>query len=82
VTLVSVLSELSEYGWKMVPWGLEPSVWLSRREQREKEHSVWLVNRQEKMLIQFKSNAATQHAQFVLVSYYRLSARHGQPVTP
>ena len=40
----------------------------------------WLVNRQEGMLIQIKPDAPTQHAQFVLVSYYRLSARIGQPV--
>ena len=40
----------------------------------------WLINRQEGMLIQIKPDAATQHAQFVLVSYYRLSARLGQPV--
>ena len=40
----------------------------------------WLVNQQEGSLIQIKPDAATQHAQFVLVSYYRLSARLGQPV--
>ena len=40
----------------------------------------WLLNRQEGMLIQIKPDAATQHAQFVLVSYYRLSARLGKPV--
>ena len=40
----------------------------------------WLVNRQERTLIQIKPDAATQHAQFVLVSYYRLSAHLGQPV--
>ena len=40
----------------------------------------WLVNRQEGMLLQIKPDAATQHAQFVLVSYYRLSARLGKPV--
>ena len=40
----------------------------------------WLVNRQEGMLIKIKLDAATQHAQFVLVSYYRLSARLGQSV--
>ena len=32
------------------------------------------------MLIKIKLDAATQHAQFVLVSYYRLSARLGQSV--
>ena len=32
------------------------------------------------MLIQIKPDAPTQHAQFVLVCYYRLSARLGQPV--
>ena len=40
----------------------------------------WLVNRQEGMLILIKADAATRHAQFVLVSYYRLSARLGKPV--
>ena len=50
----------------MVPEGLEPWVRLSRREQG--------------MLIQIKTDAATRHAQFVLVSYYRLSARLGQPI--
>ena len=40
----------------------------------------WLINRQERMLIQIKPDTPTQHAQFVLVSYYRLSARLGQPV--
>ena len=36
-----------------------------------------LVNRQEGMLLQIKPDTPTQHAQFVLVSYYRLSARLG-----
>ena len=40
----------------------------------------WLVNRQEGTLIQIKPDSATQHAQFVLVSYYRLSERIGKPV--
>ena len=40
----------------------------------------WLINRQERMLIQIKPDKPTQHAQLVLVSYYRLSARLGQPV--
>ena len=40
----------------------------------------WLVNGHEGMLLQIKPDAATQHAQFVLVSYYRLSARLGKPV--
>ena len=40
----------------------------------------WLVNRQERMLIQIKPDKPTQHAQLVLVSYYRLSARLGKPV--
>ena len=40
----------------------------------------WLVNRQEGMLLQIKPGAPMQHAQYVLVSYYRLSARLGQPV--
>ena len=31
------------------------------------------------MLIQIKANAATRHAQFVLVSYYPLSALLGKP---
>ena len=39
-----------------------------------------LVNKQEGMLLQIKPDTPTQHAQFVLVSYYRLSARLGQPV--
>ena len=50
---------------------------------RHKEKSNgegWLFNRQEGMLIQIKPDAATQHAQFVLVSHYRLSARIGKPV--
>ena len=50
---------------------------------RHKEKSNgegWLFNRQEGMLIQIKPDAATQHAQFVLVSYYRLSVRLGKPV--
>jgi hypothetical protein len=59
---------------------LEPKVWLSRREQREKEHSVCQVNRQEGMLIQFKPDAATQHTQSVLVSYDLLSAWLWKPV--
>ena len=40
----------------------------------------WLINQQERMLIQIKPDAQTQHAQFVLVSYNRLSARIGKPV--
>ena len=63
----------------MVPEDLEPWVQLSRREQRKKEHSVWLMNRQEGMLILIKADAATRHAQFVLVSYYPLSALLGKP---
>ena len=50
---------------------------------RHKEKSNgegWLFNRQEGMLIQIKPDAATQHAQFVLVIYYCLSARLGKPV--
>ena len=39
----------------------------------------WLLNRQEGTLIQIKPDKPTQHAQFVLVSYYRLSARLAQP---
>ena len=39
-----------------------------------------LVNKQEGMLLQIKPDTPTQHAQFVLVSYYRLSARLGQPI--
>ena len=41
----------------------------------------WLVNSQEGMLLQIKPDAPTQHAQFLLVSYYRLSARLGQPIS-
>jgi hypothetical protein len=40
----------------------------------------WLVNRQEGTLIQIKPDSATQHAQFVLVRYYHLSALLGQPI--
>ena len=40
----------------------------------------WLVNRQKGILIQIKRDAAKQHAQFVLVSYYRLTTRLGQPI--
>ncbi|QNI89412.1 DUF1651 domain-containing protein [Synechococcus sp. ROS8604] len=40
----------------------------------------WLVNRQEGMLSQIKPDTPTQHAQFVLASYYHLSARLGQPI--
>ena len=32
------------------------------------------------MLIQINADAATQNAHFVLVSYYRLTARLGRPV--
>ena len=64
----------------MVPEDLEPSVRLIRREQRKKKHSVWLMNRQEGMLIQIKTDAATQHEKFVLESYYSLSARLGKPI--
>ncbi|WP_255445281.1 DUF1651 domain-containing protein [Synechococcus sp. ROS8604] len=39
-----------------------------------------MVNRQEGMLLQIKPDTATQHAQFFLVSYWRLSARLGKPV--
>ena len=41
----------------------------------------WLVYRQEEMLIQIKPDKPTRQAQLVLVSYYRLSARLGQPVS-
>ena len=37
----------------------------------------WLVNRQEGMLLQIKPDAPTQHAQFVLVSYYPLISTAG-----
>ena len=40
----------------------------------------WLLNRQEEMLIQIKPDSATKHAQFVLLSYYRLSARLGKSI--
>ena len=42
---------------------------------------VWLVNRQEGMLLQIKPDKPTQHAQFVLVNYYRLSARLDKPIS-
>ena len=64
----------------MVPEDLEPWVQLSRRELRKKEHSVWLMNRQEEMLIQIKADAATRHAQYIPVSDYPLSARLGKPI--
>ena len=64
----------------MVPEDLEPWVQLSRREQRKKEHSVWLMNRQEGMLIQIKADAATRHAQYIPVSDYPLSARLWKPI--
>ena len=41
---------------------------------------VWLVNRHEGMLIQLKADAATRHAQYILVSDYPLSARLGKPI--
>ena len=52
----------------MVSEGLELWVWLSSREQSEKQRVVCLVNRQDGMLIQIKLDAATQHASFVLLS--------------
>jgi hypothetical protein len=64
----------------MVPEDLEPWVWLSKREKRKKKLSVCLVNRQEGMLIQIKTDAATRHAQYIPVSYYPLSARLGKPI--
>ena len=69
-------------------WTTQPSqtalMWQQQPDYaRYKEKSNgegWLVNQQEGMLLQIKPYAPTQHAQFVLVSYYRLSARLGQPV--
>ena len=64
----------------MVPEGLEPWFQLSSRERRKKKLMVWLVNRHEGMLIQLKADAATRHAQYILVSDYPLSARLGKPI--
>ncbi|QNI88651.1 hypothetical protein SynROS8604_02020 [Synechococcus sp. ROS8604] len=36
--------------------------------------------RQEGIFIQIKADAATRHAQYILVSYYPLSARLGKPI--
>ncbi|MFL2512806.1 MAG: hypothetical protein ACJ0GY_06960 [Synechococcus sp.] len=60
----------------LVMWQQQPD--YARYEEKSNGEG-WLVNRQEGMLIQIKPDAATQHAQFVLVSYYRLSARLGKP---
>ena len=38
----------------------------------------WLVNRQERMLIQIKPDKPTQHAQFVLVKALRLKQLRGR----
>ena len=40
----------------------------------------WLVNAQEGLMIQIKPDRPTPHAQFVLVSTYRLGPRRGQPI--
>ena len=40
--------------------------------------SNWLFNKQGEMLLQIKPDAPTQHAEFVLVSDYRLSAHIGK----
>ena len=40
----------------------------------------WLVNSQEGLMIQIKPDRPTSHAQFVLVSTYRLGPRRGQPI--
>ncbi|CAK23441.1 hypothetical protein [Synechococcus sp. CS-197] len=61
----------------MVSEGLELWVWLSSREQSEKQRLVCLVNRQEAMLIQIKLDATTHDVQFVLLSDYPLPARLG-----
>ena len=58
-------------------WQQQPD-YVRYKEKSSGEGS--LVNRQEGMLIKIKPDAATQHAQFVLVSYYRLSSRLGKPV--
>jgi len=57
--------------------------WQQRHCTRVKEKlggEGWQVNRQEGTLIQIKTDASTQHAQFVLVSFYRLSAQGGSPL--
>ena len=40
----------------------------------------WLVNPHEGLMIQIKPDQPTRHAQFVLVSTYRLGKRRGQPI--
>ena len=60
-----------------VMWQQQPDY---ARYKEKLDGEGWLLNRQEGMLLQIKPDAATQHAQFVLVSYYRLSARLGKPV--
>ena len=58
-------------------WQQQPDVFRYKQKLNGKG---WLVNRQEGTLVQIKPDSPTQHAQFVLVSYYRLSARLGKPV--
>ena len=59
---------------KLLMWQQQPD--YARYKEKSNGES-WLFNRQEGTLIQIKPDAATKHAQFVLVSYYRLSARLG-----
>jgi len=49
------------------------------RYKEESDGEGWLVNRQKETLIKIKPDAAMQHAQFILVSYYRLTTRLGHP---
>ena len=48
---------------------------------KEKHDGVgWLVNRDERLLIRIKPDKPTQHAQFVLVSTFRLQQPLGNPI--
>ena len=49
------------------------------RYEQKTNGECWMINRQEGMLLQIKPDKPTQHAQFVLVSTYRLSARLVNP---
>jgi hypothetical protein len=52
----------------------------SGREQPEKQRPVWLVNRQNGMLIKIKPDSATDHAEFVLLSSYPCQHGLGNPL--
>ena len=72
---------MSQLNWQLrqtaLMWQQQPDY---ARYKEKSRGEGWLVNGHEGMLLQIKPDAATQHAQFVLVSYYRLSARLGKPV--